>query len=102
MLIRQRAREIASLEVHPRFNIVIKGIECGYYEADFRYRDTRSDSYIVEDVKGSYWKKKKQTRKGVVIREWKEKAPILTEVYKLKRKIVEALYSIRIEEIWNK
>ena len=102
LLIRQKSHEIEKLEVHPRYQITINGVDCGYYEADFKYLDCTKGRYIVEDVKGSYWKKKKQMRKGVVIREWKEKSPILTDLYRLKRKLTEALYGINIVEIWDK
>lgn len=67
---------IGRLEIHPRFPLIVKGVKCGYYEADFRYKDYERDCVIVEDVKG-----------------------VLTPVYRLKKKLVKALYGIDIAEI---
>lgn len=67
---------ISHLELQPKFKCDVNGKHiCNYY-ADFRYWDEGSGAWIVEDVKG-----------------------VRTTVYRLKRKLVEALYSIRIYEI---
>lgn len=76
LLILERAKEIRDLELQPRFRIEIKGKKiCDYY-GDFRYYDNVKKRFIVEDVKG-----------------------MRTEVYRLKKKLVEAILGIKIEEI---
>lgn len=74
----ERVGEIRSLEVHPRFPLVIHGIDCGVYEADFGYV-TRDGVPVIEDVKSP------ATRK--------------LPTYRLKRKMTWALYSIEIREV---
>ena len=59
--------EISHLEVHPSYTIEIDGVKICKYMADFRYFSGRSR--IVEDVKG-----------------------FKTPVYRLKKKLVEAMY----------
>lgn len=74
LLLRQRAGEIAALELQPRFDIIINGKKCGFYKADFRYRE--AGNVVILDVKG-----------------------FKTPVYKLKKKIIEAMYGITIVEV---
>jgi len=50
----------------------------GMFHADFKYRDHRLGTWIVEDVKST---------------------PTKTEAYKLRKKIVEAVHGITITEI---
>jgi len=71
----RRANAISGLKVHPRWSLEVKGILVAYYEADFRYQDERGRA-IVEDVKG-----------------------VATPVYKLKKRLMRALYGIEIVEI---
>ena len=66
----ERGKEIANLEIHPAFPLVVKGTSCGSYVADFAYVDLRTGGKVVIDVKG-----------------------VRTPVYKLKRKLFEALYA---------
>jgi len=113
LMLRYRAGEITEPEVHPEFEILVNGRNVGSYTADFRYsriEDDLSDSgsgrrclgpTVIEDVKPGYNKKKKSTRKGVVVREWKERAPFLTDYYKFKKKVVEAACGITITEVWE-
>lgn len=69
--------DITELELQPRFPIVINGVKCFTYVADFKYK--RSGVLVVEDVKG-----------------------FLTAVYRLKKKLFEALYApLKITEIRN-
>ncbi|MEM6670797.1 MAG: DUF1064 domain-containing protein [Pseudomonadota bacterium] len=68
----QDAGEIANLERQPKFQIDINGQDCGAYKADFAY--FHGEERVVEDVKG-----------------------FETETFKFKRKIVEALFFVRIE-----
>lgn len=84
----QRAGEIRDLELQPVFPLVIDGRAIKIrsdkrpngtrtkYTADFRYVDTRTDRTIVEDVKG-----------------------IDTQVSRLRRAVVECIYSIQIDLI---
>ncbi len=99
---RWHAGEISDIEIHPVYPILINGKTLKiYYEADFRYRDIKLNKVIVEDVKGAYYKKKVSKRKGKVVREWKERVPILTPEYKVKKAIIEALWEITVTEVWH-
>jgi hypothetical protein len=77
---------VAELEVHPRFLILIDvfhrtggpPICCGSYTADFRYRDMESGALVVEDVKSP---------------------PTRTTAYRLRKRLVEAIYGITIREV---
>lgn len=66
---------ISDLELQPKFPIVVNDIHIANYFADFRYKDSQG-STIVVDVKG-----------------------MKTDVYRLKKKLVEAIYEIKITEI---
>jgi hypothetical protein len=70
-----KAGEIRGLELQPEFLIRIRGDNIFTYKADFSYR-TREGHRVVEDVKG-----------------------VRTPLYRLKKKIVEAIYDIEIVEI---
>lgn len=72
----QRAGEISELVVHPKFRIDVEGQHICDYEADFSYQPERSYEPVIEDVKG-----------------------MRTDVYKLKRKLVKAIWHIDITEI---
>lgn len=76
----ERAGEISGLDLQPRYDITINGIRCGFYKADFRYT-LKGKGRVIEDVKGYSGD---------------------TETYRLKKKLVEALYSITITEIGGK
>ena len=71
-----RANEIEELELQPKFSIDINGIHICNYSADFRYVDCREGVQVIEDVKG-----------------------VKTTVYKLKKRLVEALYGVKITEV---
>jgi hypothetical protein len=73
-----RAGRISDLEVHPRFPLVIHGIDTGDYVADFRYL-TSDGRPVVEDVKSA------ATRK--------------LATYRLKKLQVWALYAIEVQEV---
>lgn len=83
------AGEIANLEVHPAFALMVPELSgdelpvtvlhtIGWYHADFQYRNLRTGNVIVEDVKSQ---------------------PTKTEAYTLRKKFVEAQYGITIVEI---
>lgn len=71
---------IEGLECQPRFNIVVNNVKICAYVADFRYLvlDDRGSAVrtVIEDVKG-----------------------MMMPVYKLKKKLVEAVYPFEIVEI---
>ena len=71
----ERSKIIRDLELQPKFLITINGYKICTYIADFRYRD-QADRVVVEDSKG-----------------------FATPVYKLKRKLVEAVHGVRIVEV---
>ncbi len=71
-----KARLITNLELQPPFNCVINGVKICKYLADFRYIDVKTNEEIVEDVKG-----------------------FKTSIYRLKKKLVKALFNIDIIEI---
>ncbi len=72
------AGEIRDLQVHQKMTLMVQGVNCGYYESDFSYQAApfRLGERITEDVKG-----------------------VRTPVYRLKRKLVKALYNIDITEV---
>lgn len=69
----EKAGHIKNLELQPRYDMIVNGVNCGYYKADFRY--FQGGKRIVEDVKG-----------------------VRTPVYALKCKLVKALYNVEILE----
>ncbi len=72
------AGRIRDLEIHPRFPLVVHGESCGDYVADFSYL-TRDGQPVVEDVKSA------ATRK--------------LPTYRLKAKLLWALYGLRVTEV---
>ncbi len=71
----QKAGEISRLEREPSFPISINGVKVCTYKADFSY--FTKDERVIEDVKG-----------------------VLTPVYRLKKKLVEAFYQgVKIVEV---
>ncbi len=70
----ERAGEIEVLLHHPRFALVVNGVKIGTYEADAGYID--HGERVAEDTKG-----------------------LRTPVYKLKAKLMRALYGITIREV---
>lgn len=77
-----KLQKISLLGIQPRFPLVVNGKKIGTYIADFEYyeplpEDTKKFVKVVEDVKGYDGG---------------------TPVYKLKKKLVAALYGITIRE----
>jgi len=70
----QRQGEISDLEMQPKFPISLKNKPICSYFADFRY--VRNGVTVIEDVKG-----------------------VKTPIYRLKKKLTEAKYGIKITEI---
>lgn len=78
LLLLERAKEITDLEVHPRFPLQVSGEDIAIYEADFFYRDNGIS--VVEDVKG-------------------RRAGTAYQLYKIKAKLMLAIYGIKVQEI---
>lgn len=76
LLLRERIGEIEALELQPRYPVVVAGKKICVYVADFRYLDRLTGATVVEDVKG-----------------------VRTAIYRIKKKLVEALYDVEIVEI---
>lgn len=74
--LREHAGEIVNLELQPKFECIVNGKKICTYIADFRYELTGSGFQETVDVKG-----------------------MKTTVYKLKKKLVEALFDITIMEV---
>jgi len=72
----EKAGRIHSLTLQPRFDLIVNGVKCGFYKADFKYVENSRE--IVEDVK----------------------SPVTAKlpVYRLKKKLIRALYGIEIRE----
>lgn len=71
------AHLISDVKFQERFDIIMMGVKCAYYKADFSFNDWSAEykgKRRIVDVKG-----------------------IDTSLSKLKRKLVEAQYGIRIE-----
>ena len=76
LLLLKKAGEIKELELQYPFKVAIENKHICTYYADFVYQD-QDDNMTVEDVKGG----------------------IKTPVYKLKKRLVEAYWGIKITEI---
>jgi len=74
-----RIGEITQLETHPRYDLIVCGTFCGFYKGDFRYIVVSTGETILEDVKS--------------------KVTAKLSTYRLKKRIVKALYGIEIKEV---
>lgn len=72
----ERANEIKNLRLQPSFPLIINNVKVGTYKADFGYDDIRANQEVTEDVKG-----------------------FKTPVYRLKKKLVAAIYGIEVMEV---
>ena len=73
--IAEKSGTITKLRLQVPFAIVVNRIYCGSYVSDFVYLD-RDGEEIIEDAKG-----------------------VRSDLYKLKKKLVEALYGVAIVEV---
>jgi len=73
----ENAGVIHSLTLQPRFDLIVNGTKCGFYKADFKYVENSRE--VVEDVKSPMTAK--------------------LPVYRLKKKLVKAIYGIDIVEV---
>lgn len=71
--------KISELELQPKFRCIVNEKKICDYFADFRYYDHDSSVFIQEDVKSEYTSK--------------------NPIYRLKKKLVEALHDVVITEI---
>lgn len=76
LILLQRAGKICDLVLQPVFPIVVNEQKIAKYIADFQYKDLATGTIITEDSKG-----------------------VRTPVYRLKKKLVEALYGIVVVEV---
>lgn len=76
LLLMERAGEIDQLEYQPRYPLVVEGVRVATYVADARYRVVGTGEIVVEDTKG-----------------------VRTPVYRMKRKLMRALYKIDVREV---
>ena len=72
----EKAGEITDLILQHPFTFTIDGVKMFTYKSDFMYYDKAQAKIIIEDVKG-----------------------MKTPIYKLKKKIIEKHYNIKITEI---
>ena len=72
----EKAGAIQDIELQPVFSLVVNGQPIGVYRADFRYVDCETGEVVTVDVKG-----------------------FRTKEYRLKKRLVEALYPVQIVEI---
>lgn len=79
LLQRERAGEIREIELQPKYKIYLNGVYICTYIADYRYVENADGGTVVVDVKG------KSTRAN--------------RTYRLKKKLVEASYNIKIVEV---
>jgi hypothetical protein len=99
--LRELAGEIGNLCVHPEYPIHINEMFVCDVIPDFSYFDRRFNRIVVEDVKPGKWLKKTQKKKGVVIREWRERVPHIEPMFALKKKLLKAVHELDIEVIFE-
>ncbi len=76
--IEERAGLITDLKVHKPFRLVVNGIHICDYESDFTYH--RDGDFVVEDVKS---------------------LGTITYAYRIKKKLMLAIHSIQIHEVFQ-
>jgi hypothetical protein len=81
LCLRRAAREIGNLRLQESYALIVQDANggariVGYYEADFEFYDLGAKTKRIIDVKG-----------------------MKTQVYALKKKMVEACHGVRIEEV---
>lgn len=72
----EKAEQICSLNRQVSHDLEINGERICRYVADFEYFDRKTQKWVTEDAKG-----------------------VLTDVYKLKKKLMKALKNIEIQEV---
>ena len=79
----ERAGEILDLELQPKYKFVIDGVKIGTYTADARYFDLRSRELY-----------------GWHVIDVKSEATAAREDFKLKMKLMQALYGVTVELVF--
>ena len=79
LLWREKAGEVRDIRLQPAFPIIVNGVKVATYKADFQFTECATGEDIVAD------KKSPITRKN--------------PTYRLKKKLVEALYHIQVREV---
>lgn len=82
----ERAGEIKELEIEPSFPIEVNGVKVCIYKADFGYRE---QIYNKSGMK-LYWDR--------IVEDVKSE-PTKTPVYRLKKKLMKAIYNIEVREV---
>ncbi len=72
----QKAGLLRDLKLQPRFPLIVNGTKVAVYVGDFEYVDCEDDKRVIEDCKG-----------------------FKTPVYRIKKKLFEALYGVEITEV---
>lgn len=72
----QRAGLLRDLKLQPRYPLMVNNVKVATYVGDFEYSDCEDGKRIIEDCKG-----------------------FKTPVYRLKKKLFEALYGLEITEV---
>ena len=72
------AGQIRDLQLQPAFSLDVNGVHVANYIGDFAYTELGTGAYVVEDVKST------ATR---------------TAVYRLKKRLVKALYHLEVREV---
>ena len=75
----ERAGAIKDLELQPKFPIVVNGQKICEYWSDFQYTDCVNGEVVTEDVKSP--------------------ATRANRAYRIKKKLVEALFPVQIQEV---
>lgn len=86
--LRERQGEIRDLcadKKQLKFPLVVKGKLISSYTPDFRWFDVKLNRTIYADFKGGYY--------------WKHKSDGATQAYRIRKKLMEALYGIEIVEL---
>jgi len=76
LVLAEAAGAIRDLRCQVRYPLIINGVNCGAYVADFVYVEVATGATVVEDNKG-----------------------FKTQIYILKKKLMKALYGIDIVEV---
>jgi hypothetical protein len=79
LLLRVKAGEIERLALQPKFPIVVNGVKVCDYIGDFSFWDVAEQRVVTQDVKSE------ATRR--------------IPLYRLKKKLVKAVYGVDIEEV---
>jgi len=74
----ERAEQITGLKMQMKYPLDVNGIHICNFFVDFEYYDRRTDRTVIEDVKSK---------------------PTMTPVYRLKKKLLKAIYGIDIREV---